>query len=492
MRLNALIYGESLVAFGAPTEAQEVSHLTRTSRDASQGSVFFCIRGRRYDGHTFARDAYDRGCRVFVAEEGLSLPPDATVLLVLDVRRAMARIASRFYGDPAKALTIVGITGTKGKTTTAKMIVGLLSGLGIPSAYIGSSGVAYKDFSVPTENTTPDSLELHGWLDKIRNAGNRVVVMEVSSQALIQDRVLGIPFSIGVFTNLSRDHIGEGEHRNMREYRTAKLSFFRDFKPRVAILFGEDRFSRRIARGIPRGRCFYYGKHRKSLLFAKDLSEIKGRDAFYTDLTLVFRDGEARTRLAFAGKHYVDNLLAALLTAQAVAGCRIKELLPYIDGLSAAGRCEIIPTERAATFVIDYAHNGASLAAALRGLRPFTEGSLYCLFGAVGERSECRRKDMARAADRYADYAVITEDDPGIEDPAHIAAEILAAFPTPRKAKVILDRREAIEYLVKITTPRDVVLLAGKGDDPFQITKNGKIPFSEAEILKAFRTFRPT
>ena len=492
MRLNALIQGECLMAFGAPTEAQEVVHLTRSSRNASRGSVFFCIRGSRYDGHAFARDAYDRGCRVFVAEEELSLPPDATVLLVLDVRRTMAGMAARFYGEPAKSLTFIGITGTKGKTTTAKMSVGLLGGVGISAAYIGSSGVSYKEVSVPTENTTPDSLELHAWLSAIRDAGIRLVVMEVSSQALVQDRVLGIPFEVGVFTNLSRDHIGEGEHRTMRDYRAAKLSFFRDHTPKTAILFGEDRFSRRIRREMPRGRCLYYGRHRRSRLFAKDLAEVKARDAFYTEATLVIGRREARVRLAFAGKHYVDNLLAALLTVRTVAGCRIEELLPYVGSLSAAGRCEVIPTERAATFVIDYAHNGASLAAALRGLRPFTEGHLYCLFGAVGERSECRRRDMARAAARYADRSVITEDDPGVEDPAHIAAEILAAFPDPGKATVILDRREAIEHLVRVTTPKDVVLLAGKGDDDFQITKNGKIPFSEAEILSPFRTSSAT
>ena len=487
MELNTLIHGERLAVFGAPTEDREVISLTRSSIDAGHGSVFFCIRGRRYDGHAFAGDAYDRGCRIFVAEEELHLPPDATVLLVLDVRRTMARMARRFYDDPARGLTVIGITGTKGKTTTAKMIVGLLSSLGIPAAYIGSSGAAWQGFFSPTENTTPDSLELHALLRKIRDAGNRIVVMEVSSQALAQDRVFGIPFSLGVFTNLSRDHIGDGEHRSMREYRAAKLSFFRNLAPSLAILFGEDRFSRRIARVMPRGSCLYYGRCRDSRLWAKDLSGSRTRNAFYTNLTLVFGKREAKARLAFAGKHYVDNLLAALLATETVTGCRIEELLPYIEGLSADGRCEVIPTERAATFVIDYAHNGASIAAALRGLRPFTEGKLYCVFGAVGGRSECRRRDMARAASRYADYAIITEDDPGLEDPAHIAAEILLAFPTPAKARVILDRREAIEYLVARTTNRDVVLLAGKGDDAFQITKNGKIPFSESEILAPFR-----
>ncbi len=488
MQLNALIRGEHLVVLGAPTESREILHLTRTSKTATCSSIFFCIRGNRHDGHTFAADAYDRGCRVFIAEDGLSLPPDATVLLVLDVRRTMARIASRFYGDPAKDLTVVGITGTKGKTTTAKMIVGLLDGLGIPSAYIGSSGVLYKGFSAPTENTTPDSLELYYWLGRIRSAGHRVVVMEISSQALVQDRIFGIPFSVGVFTNLSRDHIGDGEHRTMHEYRAAKLSFFRDYQPGTVILFGEDRFSHRIARSMPKGTCLYYGKHRKSRLLARSLTEKKEKGAFWTDFTLVFGGKEARARLAFAGKHYVDNLLAALLAAREVAGCRIEDLLPYIGGLSAEGRCEVIPTERSATFVIDYAHNGASLAAALRGLRPYTEGRLYCLFGAVGERTRCRRRDMARAADRYADFSVITEDDPGAEDPAHIAAEILTAYKNRGKATVILDRREAIEHLVAVTTPRDVVLLAGKGDDAFQITKNGRIPFSEAEILQPFRS----
>ena len=489
MRLGTLLHGEAIASLGAPADEREVTSLARSSREATLGSIFFCIRGHRYDGHTFADDAYRRGCRVFVAEEPLSLPEDATVLLSPNVRQTMARIASRFYGDPSKHLTIVGITGTKGKTTTARMTVGLLRGLGIAAAYIGSSGVFYGDVAAPTENTTPDAISLHAWFFKMRQAGIKVVVMEVSSQALVQQRVFGIPFAIGVFTNLSRDHIGNGEHRNMREYREAKLSFFRDHSPSVAILCGEDHFSRCIARGMAAGRCLYYGKHRKSSLWADGLTPRKEENGFYTEFTLVSHEGETKERLAFAGKHFVDNLLAALLTAREIAGCSFSELLPYIDGLSADGRCEVIPTARSATFVIDYAHNGASLAAALRGLRPYTEGRLYCLFGAVGGRSECRRRDMARAASRYADLSVITEDDPGGEDPGAIAEEIRSSFRHPERAKVILDRRVAIEYLLSVTTPHDIVLLAGKGDDGFQITQNGRIPFSEAEILRPFRLF---
>ncbi|MBQ2719754.1 MAG: hypothetical protein IJF73_06780, partial [Clostridia bacterium] len=197
-------------------------------------------------------------------------------------------------------------------------------------------------------------------------------------------------------------------------------------------------------------------------------------------------DGKERhdSRIGFAGKHYVYNFLAALLAARELTGQPLWSLLPYADALEASGRCEVIEGETTASFVIDYAHNGASLAAALRGLRPYTEGKLYCLFGAVGGRTECRRRDMAHAACRHADFSVITSDNPAGEDPGRIAREILSHFPDKRRVMVIPNRAEAIGYLLRVSSARDVVLLAGKGDERHQVTSEGRIPFSDGEVLR--------
>ena len=189
-------------------------------------------------------------------------------------------------------------------------------------------------------------------------------------------------------------------------------------------------------------------------------------------------------RVPLAGAHYVEDLLGALTLVGACTGMPISSFLPYVASLEVPGRCRVIPIEERGTFVVDYAHNGASLAAALRGLRPYVTGRLYCLFGAVGERTKCRRRDMAAAAYRHADFSVISEDNSGKEDAAAILSEIYAAFPDKSKAICIRDRKEAITHLFRMVKPGDVVLLAGKGNEEFQRFSEGNIPFSEAEILR--------
>ncbi len=486
MTFDALLCAEKGWPVASSMGGRCVMGLTHDSRTAEKDTLFFCLPGSRHDGHSFATEAYRRGCRCFVAERPLPLANDAVVLYTENAEKSMARIAARYYGEPAATLTLVGITGTKGKTTTARMLAGLLQRAGTPTAYIGSSGVAYLGRCYETENTTPDSLTLMRHLAMIRDEGIRTVVLEVSSQAMVRHRVFGLPFHLGVFTNLSRDHIGEGEHASMREYSAAKLAFFTECRPRTVILNGEDPFSGTIHSRLSSQRTLFYGDCHLSSLYAEGYTPLREKRRFSTAFALC--DGVRRwnTAIGFAGKHYVDNFLAAMLSATVLTGEPTEALLPYVGELYAPGRCEVIEGEKTASFVIDYAHNGASLAAALRGLRPYTEGKLYCLFGAVGGRSECRRPDMARSACRYADFSVITSDNPADEDPGVIAGEILSHFPDKRRAMVIPNRAEAIRYLLRVATPRDVVLLAGKGDERHQITNEGKIPFSEAEILRRF------
>ncbi|MBQ2719671.1 MAG: hypothetical protein IJF73_06345, partial [Clostridia bacterium] len=248
---------------------RSVRGLTYDSQRAGEDTVFFCLPGARRDGHDYAADAYRRGCRCFVAERPLPFGGDTAVLLTERAEKTMARIAARYYGNPERGLTVVGITGTKGKTTTAKMLVGLLERAGTPAAYIGSSGVSLLGKSYETENTTPDSLQLAAYLSKIRAAGVVTVVLEVSSQAMVRHRVLGIPFEIGIFTNLSRDHIGEGEHADMEEYAAAKLSFFTESRPKKVILNGEEPFSQRILQQLSGQTALLYGSCPRTSLFAE-------------------------------------------------------------------------------------------------------------------------------------------------------------------------------------------------------------------------------
>lgn len=486
MTFGELLWDEAVHFASHPAKEGEVLSLTSDSRTAGAGSLFFCLPGAKCDGHDFAGDAYLRGCRHFVAERALPLPEDVSLLLCRNAKKTMARLASRYYGDPASELRIIGVTGTKGKTTTALMISDLLAAIGIPAGYIGSLGARVDGKHFNTRNTTPDSLALHWYFRQMLEAGVHTVVMEVSSQALSQHRVFGIPFDTAVLTNLSRDHIGAGEHRSINEYKRAKLSLFTDASPRLAVLNAGDRFARRVAAKTVAEQVVSFGEGRGSRYRAEGIRALREGNRLYTSFSVRLDGVCCSARLALAGAHYVEDFLAALATVSAVTDINPRALLPYAEGLRVPGRCETVPVQGSGLFVIDYAHNGASLAAALRGLRPYAKGRLLCLFGAVGGRVECRRRDMARAASRYADLSVITEDNPGREDPEKIVSEIYAAFPDKKKAVCIPDREAAIRYLLRVADPADIVLLAGKGDEQYQLKEDGKVPFSEVEILRRF------
>lgn len=464
--------------------------LSLDSRTSKYGTLFFCIRGAHRDGHEYVMDAYRRGCRHFVAEHTLVLPQDASVLVCSSVRRTMAVLAARYYGNPEKDIRLVGVTGTKGKTTTALMMQGLLERCGVCTAYIGSSGVAFGNTHISTENTTPPSLDIFKYLRMIADYGIKTVVMEVSSQALATDRVYGLPFSTGIFTNLSKDHIGVGEHADMEEYRSSKMKLFTDFCPKRVILNSEESFTFDIMKGWKGETSILYGNGPKSLLKYRGLRQYKDNNYLYTSFVLDVDDRAHEVVLRFGGAHYVLDFLAALSSAALVGGVPYATLLPWASTLSVPGRCEVYTTPSGALVVIDYAHNGASLGAALSGLRPYTEGRLFCLFGAVGERTKCRRFDMAVAAERYADFSVITSDNPGSEDVEKIIEEIHVAFKDRSRSACIPERDEAIRYLLGIAGRGDVVLLAGKGNENYQLSAEGKTPFCERKIVEEFGAFR--
>ena len=486
MTFGELLWDEKVLWSGEADREREVLSLSCDSRTVMPGSVFFCIPGAKHDGHDYAAEAFFRGCRCFVAERMPSIPGGGSVLLCEDVREKMAILAARYYGDPTANMTVIGVTGTKGKTTVSYMIRDLFEGLGIAAAYIGSLGAFFDGKKFDTENTTPDCLELLWYLRQIREAGIRVVVLELSSQALATGRAYGIPISHAVFTNISRDHIGTDEHGTMAQYRSAKLSLFTAYSPRVAILNSEDRFSRVIAANTVAERVVLYGRGRGAEYRGERIRYNRSGNRFYTSFVLRHRGICRGARLALAGVHYVDNFLAAVATVSEVTGCDPLQLLPFAERIRVPGRCEVLPVSGSGVFVVDYAHNGAALRAALRGLRPYTEGRLLCLFGAVGGRAQCRRRDMALAACRYADLSIISEDNPGDEDPLAIAEEILEAFPDRKKGICIPDREEAIRYLLREAKPGDIVLLAGKGEERYQLRGAGRVPFSETDILRRF------
>ncbi len=466
------------------------------SRAAGAGSLFFCLRGARADGHAFASAAYRQGTRAFVAEQPLpDLPPDAIVILVSDSRAALADCAAAFYGFPARRVRVVGITGTKGKTTTACLTAHILNRCGLPTGYIGTNGADFAGVHLPTVNSTPESLEIHRILRRMLDAGVRICVMEVSSQGLWMGRVRGIPFHACLFTNLSPDHIGGAEHPDYAHYRACKKSLFTDYPSGLALCNADDpeaAFMMRDATAPVR----YFSVSDKPAApggappdwRASGIRPVRrvGVPGMAFDVTAP--DGASACFLPLPGVFNVSNALGALALCREGFGVPVAQAAEALADAAVPGRFEIIthPAQPGVTYIIDYAHNGLSLASILDTLRSYRPARLICLFGSVGERTTGRRAELAQAAAYRADLCILTADNPGREPPEDIIRETDAAFPPDACPRLrIADRADAIRAAVALARPGDMVLLAGKGHEDYQLIGTSRLPFRERDILTA-------
>ncbi len=470
-----------------------VASLCYDSRKAVKGSVFFCLKGAALDGHTFADAAYRNGCRIFVVQASINLPADATVIRVTNTRQAMALAAAAFYGHPADKLIKIGITGTKGKTTTALLIRAALEAAGIPTGYIGTNGIHFGERHMATANSTPESLIIHEHLRWMVNEGMQAVVMEVSSQGLWMSRVHGLDFDTAIFTNLSRDHIGGVEHPDFDHYKECKHTLFTEHHARTVVYNADDSAAFAMltdATGHPIGVTTAGASAARWA--ATDIRP--SRRAGRIGVSFVcHHDGVVIAPDAFLplpGVFNVQNALSTLATVCDGCGIEPSVVLEAMAKIVVPGRFETVthPALPDITFVIDYAHNGVSLTSILDALRAYTPRRLICLFGSVGERTFERRTDLAVAAGHRADLCILTSDNPGREDPLHILEEINAAFPAdscPRE--LIIDREAAVAHAVSLSRPGDIVLLAGKGHEDYQLIGIEHIPYTERGALaKAF------
>ena len=468
---------------------QNIQAIEYDSRYAAPNCLFFCLPGARVDGHTFAPLAYASGCRAFVCDHLLdSIPADAVQLLVDNPRKALAYFSASFYGNPAKSLTVIGITGTKGKTTTAILLSEILCGCGIPCAYIGSNGVVIGKERFETVNTTPESRELHRYFRMMVDHGITHVVMEISSQALVTHRVEGIPFDTCMYTNLSVDHIGGVEHPTFEDYLAAKASLFRDFHPAHVICNLDDAHWMEVV-GQPASDTAFigYAVHRplgeNCRFVAKNIHPFRSETALGIDFTCVTeKEGETPVRLRTPGEFSVYNGLCAIAAAS-VYGVSVPDAARILQTLSIRGRFEIVDALPGVIFLIDYAHNGLSLTSALRVLREYHPHRLICLFGSVGCRTKNRRRELGEAAGKYADYAIITADNPDTENPAAINREILSYYDRTKPYLLFDDREDALRAAVQMAENGDIVLCAGKGHETYQLINGEKVPFSEREII---------
>ncbi len=450
---------------------REVKGICHHSREAEYGLLFVCLRGASEDGHNFAMDAYDRGCRHFLCERALALPRDASYIKVKSVRAHLYGFLSDFFGFRDGDLTLVAVTGTKGKTTTARMLTHVLQKRGYGAACSTTLGITLGDGCLETGNTTPDIFLLSRWLGDLRKKGIRYGIVEVSSAALASGRIFGMPFEIGILTSFSRDHIGKGEHQNMAEYLCAKKSLFSSYGVKTAIL----------PSGVYRGEFIVSDAENIKLLSA-DADAVSSVEARLNGQAFICEN--EKMEISMVGEHNRTNARLALCAAAILTGERESVFHPYLKDFSVPGRLEQI-LHKGVLVVIDYAHNRESLLAVSKAVAGQTQGRRICVFGSVGERGEMRRSDLAEAACEAMDFSVITEDDSGKEDPLHICAQIYAAFSDKTRACIVLNRAEAIRYAFSLCKKGDALLLLGKGHERVLKGKNGAVPFSEKEIVLA-------
>ena len=467
----------------AGNEEAEVTTLVCDSRKVEKGSVFVCISGSVRDAHEFIPDVVQKGATAIIVEKDVELPENVTVIKVEDSRLALAYMSAAYFGYPAKKLKTIGITGTKGKTTTTYMVKSILESSGIKTGLIGTIESIVGDKRIPSANTTPESYRVQELFHEMVEAGLDAVVMEVSSQALMLHRVSGFTFDIGVFTNLEPDHIGTNEHKDFADYMHCKSLLFQQCK--LGIFNGDSEHLEGILKGHTcQVETFGYGKENN--LVAQNVQLKKEHGALgvkYHVAGLMNFDVEVNV----PGKFSVYNSLTAIAICHHF-GVSVEEIKKAMLHVSVKGRIEIVPVTKRYTLMIDYAHNEMSLKNLLEMLRGFKPRRLIVLFGCGGNRSKLRRSKMGETAGHLADLTILTSDNPRWEDPEEILDDIEDGIRgTGGQYVRIADRREAVRYAMAQAMENDMLVLAGKGHEAYQEIRGVRYPLSEYELVEDAR-----
>lgn len=474
MKLHELIKNLSIIEMNADAEL-EISGVSYDSRKTEKGDMFVAIRGFEADGHKFIPKAVENGAAVILCEEKPSC--DIPYVLVSDSRYGLAIVSRDFFGDPASEMTMIGITGTSGKTSSSYLIKHMLeSKLDAKVGLIGTNGNMIGDEFLHTEHTTPESYELHKLFRHMADSGCTHVVMEVSSHSLTLERVAGIHFDVALYTNLSQDHLDF--HGTMEEYAAAKRKLFSMCS--LGCFNLDDAWADFMRNGASCRTMTFSTEKNEADLVAKDIRLTADGVRFAS----VSGDEISITKLGIPGMFSVYNALGTMSVGLALG----LSLADCSDAMSSAkgvkGRLEIVPTGRDFSVVIDYSHKPDALEKVLKTLKPVTRGRLIALFGCGGDRDKLKRPIMGRIAADNADLVVVTSDNPRTEDPDEIIREIVAGMKDKRTpTKVICDRREAIAWAIDNAAPGDVLLLAGKGHEDYQVVGHEKHHMDEREIV---------
>lgn len=458
----------------------EVSSLEYDSRKVGKGSLFVCLTGFRADGHEYIPAACAAGAAALVVEREVEAPAGVTVIRVADSRYALALLSAAWFGHPAEKMTVIGLTGTKGKTTTAHMVKSILEAAGNKVGMIGTVGAVIGKELLKTKNTTPESYELHSLFARMVEEGCSHVVMEASSQGFKLHRTAGILFDVGVFLNLSPDHIGDGEHASFEEYRDCKAMLFGQCKRGLVNVDDEHWREVTAKAACPITTMSMSGK---GDYVAGNVKELR-KEGFLGSEFAVSGALEGRFLLNMPGNFNVANALAALAAAHMV-GVDAKAIETGLKTVYVKGRTQVLDTPGHYTLLIDYAHNAVSMENLLTMLRSYNPGRLICLFGGGGNRARARRWDMGEMSGKYADLTVMTMDNPRDEEVEAINEDIKIGLAKHNGKYIsIPDRADAIRWVMDNAQEGDIIALIGKGHEEYQEIKGVKHFFSEEQVVR--------
>ena len=460
----------------------EVRDIIYDSRKIAPETMFVCMVGAVTDGHKYIPDAVEKGASVIVLEkeeETAQIPENITVLKVASARLALALMSAALFDHPARKLVTIGLTGTKGKTTTTYMIKKVLEMAGKKVGLIGTIGAMIGEEHLPSKNTTPESYELHRMFAAMVEAGCEYVVMEVSSQGLKLDRTAGILFDYGIFTNLSPDHIGPAEHASFEEYMECKSLLFRQC--RIGIVNADDEHVDGILKGHP-CEVKTFSAEREADLMASDIGFINedGKLGMHFNVTGCM---DCQAKVHIPGRFSVYNSMVTMLVCH-LAGISDEAILEGLSKVQVKGRVEMLPVSKDYTLIIDYAHNEVSTRSVLTTLMEYHPKRLICVYGGGGNRSKLRRYDMGEVTGEMADLCVLTCDNPRDEEIRDINNDIKVGLARSNGKYIeIDDRKEAIAYCMKNAKPGDMIVLLGKGHEDYQEIKGVKYHFDEREAV---------
>jgi len=464
-----------------PKENPEITSIEADSRKVTNGSLFVCMKGYTVDSHDFAKQAAAQGAAAIVAERPIDV--DVPVVLVKNTYRSLAVLADYFYGQPTHKLHLIGITGTNGKTTTSHIMDEIMRAHGHKTGLIGTINMKIGDETFEVKNTTPDALTLQQTFRRMVEQNVNSAVMEVSSHALSLGRVHGCDYDVAVFTNLTQDHLDY--HKTMEEYKHAKGLLFAQLgnsyhhnREKYAVLNSDDPAAEEYMRSTA-ATVITYGIDTHSDIMAKDIVMTSGGTTF----TLVTPSESVNITMKLIGKFNIYNVLAAI-AATLVSGVTLQTIIHVVTNLTGVpGRFEVVDGGQDYTVIVDYAHTPDSLENVLTTAKQFAKGNVYCIVGCGGDRDRTKRPIMASVATEYATHAILTSDNPRSEDPQAILDDMLAGA-KGNNYEVIVDRKEAIFHGVSEAKAEDIIIIAGKGHETYQIIGKEVHHFDDREIAK--------